>query len=743
MDLKKTYGLSGTDIYSGYIDEDYNPIWRGQTKIDLVEEMKKSDGTIAAISDAMKAPLLNANWYIETGSKDEQDHEIAEWVEKVFIHDMNFKAFLEESLLFIDYGFYLHEKIFEVRDGMVCLKEFAPRVPKSIEKWAIGKQLWKNGHPSGVTQYLNYTDEVQGEEQGKLVSAEIPWEKLLVLTHRKTGKNYEGESIFRRCYSHWIIKQKLYKISAVAAERFGSGTPYFKLKQGTSPDVMNNYEKIAKNIRSNELAGLAITEDVVEWGIMVPQGTNSIAQMLDEMIKHHDKKMYDSVLAGFLNLTGGDKGSNALSQDQSSFFILSVNYNAKIFTAEMNKVIKELVIMNYGKREYYPTLEYGELDEKNIKEITDGLAVAVNAGMIQWGDLDEQRMREMYDLADKDDVVIEGEKSPIDDGDSIEPKEETGLEEEKQADVEPKEPEEMSLSNTPKMPSYERVFTKAISDYENYLASEYANFDAMASEAEERYKAVLLKAIDKAEKERKDGVEILSVTKGNERLMKETQKEVDAITKRLQKKWIDSPMQERLFKKTVQSAVSAYDTFSLKLSVDPIKLRGMVRGYISNIEAVLMNDPRRVKEQVDLLLTTGAVVATSIIAVNEMQVFNRNTLKLSVQAHARAEFNSIVYDEAVAGGFTFFKVLVPKQKMKDVKPDGMTAGILFTILTALGINEYANRQTEGKNASAVQGLGLHHNSYEYYMPVPSDDLKDQEELSTFQRSQIAPIVENK
>ena len=42
MDLKKTFGLSGTDFYSGYIDDDYNPIWRGKTKIDLIEETSDS-----------------------------------------------------------------------------------------------------------------------------------------------------------------------------------------------------------------------------------------------------------------------------------------------------------------------------------------------------------------------------------------------------------------------------------------------------------------------------------------------------------------------------------------------------------------------------------------------------------------------------------------------------------------------------------------------------------------------------
>lgn len=756
MELKKTYGLSGTDIYSGYIDEDYNPVWRGQTKVDLVDEMRKSDGTIAAISDSFKTPLLSTGWYIEAGGKSKKDREIADFVDKMFFTDMNFKAFLEEALLFVDYGYYLFEVIYCVRDGMICVKSLEARVPKSIEKWQIGSQKWVDGHPSGVTQYLDYTDEVRSDEKGRYTTAEIPWDKLLILTHKQTGKNYEGESIFRRCYSHWVIKQKLYKIAAVAAERFGSGTPFFKLKQGTSENTMTKYEKIAKNIRSNELAGLAITEDVVDWGIMIPQGTNSVATMLDTMVRHHDKKMYDAILAGFLNLTSGDGGSNALSKDQSDFFIMSVSYIATKVQSVLNDLIKKVVIMNYGVQEYYPTIEFGELNEKNMKEVVESLATAVNAGLVQWGDLDEDRAREMLDLAHKSDVVIIEKEGAVGRGEDKEkpsmPKESEDTDEDiedvddiddaKDVEETKREVEVKKLAVIQKVPAYEKSFSKSIGDYENYLNSEYSNYALMAEEAEGKYRAIMHKALDKAEKERKDGVEILVANTANTKLWKETSKEIDLVTKRLEKKWLDSAIQERLFKKSVQMASLAYDGFSVSLSeVDEVKVAGMVRGYKSNIAGVLFNDPRRVKEQMDIILTAGTELETARNAVDDMVIFNRNVLQLSVQAHARATFNTIVYDSAVAGGFTFFKVLAPKQKLKDINPTGMTMGILFAVMTAFEINRYANEQTDGKNPSAVQGLGLHHNSYEYYMPVPTSDVEEQKELGKQQKEDVLANID--
>jgi len=744
MELKKTYGLSGTDIYSGYIDADYNPIWRGKTKIDLIEEMKKSDATISAISDAIKAPLLAVNWYTEAGSKDEKDHEINEFVSKVlFWSSIDFKSFLEEALLFVDYGYYPFEKIFTVRDGLIVWKSFAPRVPSSLEHWGIGSTLWKDGKPTGITQTLNFTDEARAEEMNG-VTASIPWNKLILFTHRQTGDNFEGESIFRRCYSHWSIKQKLYKIGAVSAERYGVGTPFFKLKMGTREDIVEKYETLAKQLRSNERAGLVITEEVIDWGIKTLDGGQSVSQMIDEMVKHHDKKMYDAVLAGFLNLSSGQGGSNALSQDQSSFFIQSVHYIAKKFCAVMDKHIQELVIMNFGPQEYYPTLCYSELSEKNVKEMVDGMAVAVGAGMLQWGDLDEQRIREMYDLAEREDVKSIEPLVTVD----AEAEAEEGEDAEAQAIEDKTEPEEekeiaesneakTKLSALPKVPAYERAFTKAISDFENYLESEYANFDRMANEAEAKYKEVMLKSLEKAETERKDGIVVISSTPANARLWRETTKEIDAITKRLEKKWVNSPMQKRMFTQSQKMALGAFDIFSMSLAdIDPVKLEGMIRGYKSNIMAVLGNDPRRVKEQMDIILTTGAQKEVAKKAIEDMQIFNKNTLKLSVQAHPRAAFNSMVYDEAEKGGFTFFKVLVPSSRLKDVSPSGMTMGILYSVMTVAAINAYANKETDGKNPSAVQGLGLHHNSFEYYMPVPSEDLAEQEELGSYQKKEL-------
>jgi hypothetical protein len=85
-----------------------------------------------------------------------------------------------------------------------------------------------------------------------------------------------------------------------------------------------------------------------------------------------------------------------------------------------------------------------------------------------------------------------------------------------------------------------------------------------------------------------------------------------------------------------------------------------------------------------------------------------------------------------------FKPIVPTNKMQNVidRPFGMTASIIFTIMTAAQINKAASAMTGGKTAEAVTGLGLHHGSFEYYYPIESVDIDTEEEIAKMQRDEL-------
>lgn len=140
--------MTGTEISSGLITEEYNQDLQFPDSITIYDEMRKSDGTIAAILRAIKNPLVSAKWQIQSGGEDTRDKEIADLVSKNIFEKVKFKHFLRESLGFLDFGFYYFEKNFEIVDGKIEWKELAPRTPKSHYLWGWEKQKeWVDGHP--------------------------------------------------------------------------------------------------------------------------------------------------------------------------------------------------------------------------------------------------------------------------------------------------------------------------------------------------------------------------------------------------------------------------------------------------------------------------------------------------------------------------------------------------------------------------------------------------------------------
>ncbi len=65
-ELLMSHGVTGTDLQSGIISEDYNSDLQGTEAIRAYDEMRKSDATIIAILRAIKQPLISAKWQVQS-----------------------------------------------------------------------------------------------------------------------------------------------------------------------------------------------------------------------------------------------------------------------------------------------------------------------------------------------------------------------------------------------------------------------------------------------------------------------------------------------------------------------------------------------------------------------------------------------------------------------------------------------------------------------------------------------------
>lgn len=382
-------GDTGTEIMHGIISEEYNTKLQDVQGINTFDEMRRSDGTIKAVVLATSLPIRRAKWFVEPATQDQVDVDIAEFVEMNLFEYMSitWDDLLRQALLSLPLGVMTFEKVFKIRTidnvDRIVWKKFAPRLPKSIQKWTM-----ENGE-DGIQQL---------KQDGALV--DIPREKLLIFVNEMEGENWWGTSILRAAYKHWYIKNNFYKIDAIAFERQGLGVPYAKMPENYTEADRAKAETILKNLRAHQQAFIIEPHDY-EIGFK-----DMMAKTLrdpKESIAHHNREIVKAVLAQFLELGATDSGSRALSEDQSSIFLQSLEAVAGNIADAFNKyAIPQLVDLNFDNVDSYPKLSFTGLSRTDVEKLANAYKTLTESGGVKAGDQDETYFRELLGLPERD-----------------------------------------------------------------------------------------------------------------------------------------------------------------------------------------------------------------------------------------------------------------------------------------------------------------------------------------------------
>lgn len=389
-------GASGTTNFQGVIDtEEYVTKLQGTELYTTVDKMRWSDASVQAALLMCELPIRAAEWSIEAGTEDAQGEEIAEFVKECLFDEMVLKwdNTLRQILLMNPYGVMVFEIIYKIRDdGKICWRKWAPRLPKTIEKWNVDK----NGELESVMQ--------RAYKNNSLQEFTIPIQKLMIFTNRQEGDNYLGTSLLRQAYKHWFFRDKYYKIDAVATERNGIGIPIVTLPEGFSDDDYNDAVTMAENVRGHEKAYIVKKQG---WEFEFADQKASTLKDPKEMLEHHTREILKSILAQFIDLGGSGSGSYALAKDQSAIFLQSLDSSAKLIEGIVNKEIEKLVDFNYTvQQDQYPKLVHSDLGTKDVKEIAEATQMLVFSGVIRPDDKLEDYLRTVLKLPEKEESSV-------------------------------------------------------------------------------------------------------------------------------------------------------------------------------------------------------------------------------------------------------------------------------------------------------------------------------------------------
>jgi len=360
-------GATGTPIFSGFLRElgEYNPNFSAGpfSAFLLYEQMRRSDGQVAAVLDACKLPILGAEWTIvPPEDATDAEKEAAEFIEEQLFVRCRFKQALRNAMLMLDFGCAVHEDVYVMDGGKVCLAEMAPRLPLTFYRWITDAE----------------SDKLQGLDQlgyrgGNYVHCTIPLNKMALFTFQMEGRNYAGRALTRAMYQHWYMKQALYTIDAIALERNGLGVPVVTMGEKAKLEDKNAALAWVTSLVAHEKAGMVLPPG---WTFKL-EGITGQVRDCEKSITHHNMMIAMVALAQFIVMgqSGRSSGNRSLGETMSDFFFLgqqaTADYIGEVWS---NTTIKRLMEFNFGPGVRPPTLEPQDLLASKIETLGTVLA---------------------------------------------------------------------------------------------------------------------------------------------------------------------------------------------------------------------------------------------------------------------------------------------------------------------------------------------------------------------------------
>jgi hypothetical protein len=375
---------------------DPNPDLHFPASISVYDEMRTTDGQVGSLLSAINLPILAARWQLQGANVRPEVLKFVqtelgldlpgEGLERARKHGIVWLDHLETALLCLPFGFMPFEQVYEAgpptpEQGdlgvptLLHLRKLAPRLPRTISTIHVAR----DGGLAGISQ-----PPLDPKAKDDIF---IPVERLVYYVHKREGADWSGRSILRTVYKNWMIGDKLLRLSAQIVERNGMGVPVVYYDQAKVSKA--EAEQLVQDFRAGATAGAALPDGGAKVELVGVTG-----QTVDPLphMKYHDEKIAESALAMFKTL-GHDSGARSLGDTFVDIFTQAVqsiaNYFARVATEH---IIRDLVELNFGPEEPYPTLTAGDLSA-NRAITTTALKELVDAKIITPDDKLEEFMR--------------------------------------------------------------------------------------------------------------------------------------------------------------------------------------------------------------------------------------------------------------------------------------------------------------------------------------------------------------
>ncbi len=388
--LTKAIGTSGLSIWRGRLNEEYLSLlnnWQQAAKIYI--EMG-DDVTVGALLDAIKFPLMAAEFDVIPAGDTEEDAAAAEflWDNMNGMAQQTWRSHVYDTLDALQFGFSAGEMVFDKRDdGRIHILNIDPRGQETLDHWE-----WEDDRAVGMTQMHPTT--------GELLT--IPMFKLVHVALFGRKGNPQGKSLLRSVYRPWRMAKDFENLEGIGVERDVGGTPTVKF---TSPELFEGWDTaqlttmfadVLDSLRMDSAAGVIN----VPGSEIIPYGSTSKAYNVRDIIKDKQKEILMRFFAQFLTLGMDNVGTQALVKGSQDFFTLVLTgVQAQLVEMWQNQFVKLLFEINlFPGITDVPKLVWMDPGKIDLTALMDFFTKGINSRTLTPTRIDEEHLRTAADL---------------------------------------------------------------------------------------------------------------------------------------------------------------------------------------------------------------------------------------------------------------------------------------------------------------------------------------------------------
>jgi hypothetical protein len=290
------------------------------------------DGQAGAALAVIKLPILSRTFAARSPNA-----EVEVFVQRTLARV--WRNLVRATLLAVDYGFTVVEKVWEVADnGAVVYKAFKDPEPDTLEL-----EVDAYGSYAGVRQ---------------LPGVRVPKEKAFLYTHRLEHGNLYGQSRLRPAYPFWRTKEIIYLFLNRYLERKGNPPVVVKYppRPGTTGEAGDAYGRdalaVGKQLLENATVALPHLHDPQGqdlWEIGYLEDSPRVGMFLD-YIEHLNRMILRAMFVPEKLITQEEgAGSYALAKVHADVFLMSEEGLVADLEEHFNRfIVKPLVEYNFG-----------------------------------------------------------------------------------------------------------------------------------------------------------------------------------------------------------------------------------------------------------------------------------------------------------------------------------------------------------------------------------------------------------